>query len=180
MYSDKRRHLHVINAGKYFSSIMVVVSSGVLVSFSSNHVFIAHHTTAMHVAIDAHQLVEWTPAKAHWVFWLVVKTLYCTVWDWTQDWSLFQSRAFDSRPFPIFLRPQRLYDYTFFYYFAIVSNFAMRCSWSIALSVNHVLLPDYWSPLMALVEIVRRSQWLVFRVENRHIELSNNDSDNAD
>eukprot|EP01128_Nolandella_sp_AFSM9_P010882 TRINITY_DN7598_c0_g1_i1.p1 TRINITY_DN7598_c0_g1~~TRINITY_DN7598_c0_g1_i1.p1 ORF type:complete len:522 (+),score=49.47 TRINITY_DN7598_c0_g1_i1:112-1677(+) len=160
---------HIVNSGKYFSALMVVLTS-----------------TANHVAMGSKD-GRWTAYRFAWLAAVVVKTTYCYVWDLTMDWDLLSksstqtdektlllqgARVNSSEPvetFPPLLRHQRMYKYTFFYYFAMVTNFFMRISWTVAIS-NHLDLPKFWKLLMALVEIMRRAQWLTFRFENEHLQ----------
>jgi EXS family len=147
---------HLVNAGKYLSSLAVVVTSALMNGFGSSF---------------------WSIA---WFVCIVVKTLYCYVWDIMMDWDLGHwpaKRADANRRraspatvhrFPPLLRRHRIYPWTWAYYVAIVTNFFMRASWAIAISVQGV--PPNWGMLMALVEIARRAQWLVFRVENEYLQ----------
>eukprot|EP00010_Vexillifera_abyssalis_P008264 CAMPEP_0201545094 /NCGR_PEP_ID=MMETSP0173_2-20130828/1643_1 /ASSEMBLY_ACC=CAM_ASM_000268 /TAXON_ID=218659 /ORGANISM="Vexillifera sp., Strain DIVA3 564/2" /LENGTH=252 /DNA_ID=CAMNT_0047953403 /DNA_START=434 /DNA_END=1192 /DNA_ORIENTATION=- len=117
---------------------------------------------------DFDQADTWGGWHYAWIACLVVKTIYCYVWDITMDWALWRCQK-PGFSFPKGLRQKRLYSWTWVYYFAMVTNFFMRCSWAIAISVNN-LVPPYWSMLMAAVEIFRRAQWLVFRIENESIK----------
>jgi hypothetical protein len=169
--ADERKMEHVVNGGKYLSAIGVVASSAVY---------------------DAHPNSQ--AALYTWVAFLVVKTLYCAAWDVIMDWDLghpqpptsadgtasSSSAAADtpllgSSPdgaaaaFPRGLRPRRLFGNPTVYYVAAVTNLAMRCSWAFGLSV-HIDLPPTWGLFMALVEILRRLQWMVYRVENAHLK----------
>ena len=137
---------NVVNAGKYLSALLVVV------------------TSTLHGDLSAHDPNSWTGWRIAWLVALIVKTAYCYVWDLCMDWDLCKKNA------PSFgLRKTLLYrNHTWVYYLAIFNNFWMRCSWSFALSVNQV--PKNWSLVTAVVEIVRRGQWLVFRLENEHLQ----------
>jgi hypothetical protein len=66
------------------------------------------------------------------------------------------------------LRPRRVFP-KWQYYLLLIFNLAGRCSWSFALSLN--TLPAMWDPLMALVEIVRRSIWFIFRIEKEYFTV---------
>lgn len=100
-----------------------------------------------------------------WSFWLwigclIVKTTYCYVWDLMMDWDFKLSRA-------CFLRPQLIFHgKTWLYKQAIFTNLCGRIAWSFAIS-PHIELGEL-KILLAAVEILRRAQWVVFRVENEH------------
>jgi hypothetical protein len=69
-----------------------------------------------------------------------------------------------STAFPPLLRPTRLYSFTAGYYMILVFDLLARGSWALAISVNG--LPPLWSPLMALVEVIRRGLWMLLRTEH--------------
>lgn len=139
------RSPHLINAAKYFSGIMVIV-------FSSLKTLKSDVT-----GFQPQQVIFF------WIVSLVVKTLFCFIWDILMDWDLGQITAKDS-----LLRPIRIFP-RWTYYVLMVFNALGRCSWSFALSMN--TLPAMWDPLMAVVEVVRRSVWFVFRVENEYLKV---------
>jgi hypothetical protein len=66
------------------------------------------------------------------------------------------------------------------YYIAIVTNFAARWLWTLTVSPESLgiyseLNPLIFATILAAIEIIRRAQWNIFRVENeqinRHPEL---------
>jgi hypothetical protein len=75
--------------------------------------------------------------------------------------------------FPPFLRKKRALSHSWVYYYAIVSNFIMRASWSVALS-PHLKLPTAWNLILSLLEIIRRGQWKIFRLENEYYQMQKN------
>jgi hypothetical protein len=70
--------------------------------------------------------------------------------------------------FPWRLRPRRVFP-TPVYYVAMFVNFWARLSWGLALSVSYTFIPRALNPLLAIVEIFRRMQWMIFRVENAYL-----------
>ena len=148
MYWTTREPAHLLNAGKYMTGIVAV-----LASFVSND--------------------SGTAGVDFWfVFYIVMislKTLYCILWDTYMDFDLGH-RPTTKGEFPFFLRAQRAYSSTGFYYWALISNAIMRCSFAIALTTS---VPYNWGMLMAVVEIFRRAQWILLRVEVKHFELLN-------
>jgi hypothetical protein len=63
-----------------------------------------------------------------------------------------------------------------FYYWAIVSNIVLRCSWALAMSPNNVTSNDIVLFALQMAEIFRRMQWFVIRVE---WEISSNSAANT-
>jgi hypothetical protein len=53
----------------------------------------------------------------------------------------------------------------FFYYWAVLSNVVLRCSWVVALSPNIATSSDIVLFALQMAEIFRRMQWLMLRVE---------------
>jgi len=163
---------HLTNAGKYFSAILVVV------------------TSTVNAVMAGPQATQWQMYSIIWLISLVVKTVYCYVWDIMMDWDLghFENNramatvdplATEFAPssrrinlmvsYPLGLRSQRWFPQNWIYYQAIIGNFFMRCSWAIAIS-PHLSFPPVWNTILALIEIYRRAQWLVFRTENEFFQ----------
>jgi len=138
---------HLVNAGKYFSCLLVVITSAL------NSVY-----------GDEHDYLRWI-----WLATLFLKTFYCYAWDIKMDWDLGKVSP-DGR-FPMFLR-EETYFAPYVYYVVMVTNLIMRFSWATALS-PHLKLPKYIGTLLALVEILRRAQWFVFRTENEFLQVRN-------
>jgi len=207
---------HALNLGKYSSAIFLVISS------------------VLQVTLDDPAGPYWTPLRFHWLLWILVKSVYCSVWDIRMDWGLWRrpkaakpsilnnsvfsfspsrigpSRfTFDHLPsprtsfgsgsfeyakvegantlspisaqspepnvspnFPWRLRAHRKLG-TGFYYFALVSNLLMRFSWSLAITAWS-FYPDFppsWADILAFVEIGRRAQWMIIRIEFEYWNL---------
>ncbi|KAF8306714.1 SPX-domain-containing protein [Clavulina sp. PMI_390] len=143
-YADSGLYTHLINGGKYLSSIMYYV-----------FYFIWRHNGAP---------MQGTPMIL-FVFWGVVMSVYTSGWDLLMDWSLMKPTA----PYR-FLRPELIYTgYVPVYYFAVFSNVFVRFIW-IWFFVN----PDglnigVRSFIFGCLEIARRFQWNFFRLENEHL-----------
>lgn len=143
------------NVGKYFSAIMMVLSSTL-------------HDQQRNLGkgsedddnVGAYTLTFW---YGFWIFWAIVKTVYCYGWDILRDWGLMQDDQY--------LRKRRLYGRKWVYYLAIFTNLCGRISWTLALS-PHVLGDSKWELMFALIEISRRGQWSFFRVEYQVINVN--------
>jgi len=103
-YHDTRLKAHLINGGKYLSNILIQLA-GV---FKTK---MAGDTTLLVFIIIS-----------------IFSTLYSYSWDLYMDWGLLRSREKGK----MFLRPKLFYP-TWFYYYAIISNFIMRMFWIISL-----------------------------------------------
>ena len=97
----------------------------------------------------------WTSA---WICALVVKTIYCYSWDVIQDWGLLRDGGV-------------LRSTTFFsrdlYVAALAFNFVGRIAWSIAISPAFCRADCTLG--LGLLEVIRRSIWLLIRVEWAYI-----------
>lgn len=97
-----------------------------------------------------------------WITSLVIKTIYCTFWDLRIDWGLVQPGASGLRHVLVFASR--------WYYAASVFNLLGRVSWALAISPN--FCNESCTLGLGIVELVRRSQWLVFRVGKPHASPS--------
>ena len=92
--------VHLTNAGKYFSSLCF---QGIALIKAKN---ICDTTYNLYILIG------------------IVATLYGYIWDLYMDWGLLRS----NKPGKKFLRSKILYP-SWFYYYAIISNFILRFFW---------------------------------------------------
>ena len=63
-------------------------------------------------------------------------------------------------------------QYRFFYYFAMLSNFFLRITWVFTISPTSYGIPipsDYFRSIIYALEILRRQQWNLYRLENEHL-----------
>ncbi|OAY79692.1 SPX and EXS domain-containing protein 1 [Ananas comosus] len=109
-----------------------------------------------------------------WLISSVLNSLYSFYWDITRDWDLsILSRVFK------FKNPSLITSYLYgriwIYYWVIGSNLVLRCTWTYKLSAH--LRHNYITvfTIMAL-EIVRRFQWIFFRVENEWNKMTSKQS----
>ena len=176
-YRDTRQASCVWNALKYSSAFPVIVLS-----------YLKYH-----VSHDA-WLGVYRPA---WLMFSLINTAYSYYWDIKHDWdlTLFSDaacgggggggggggeggRSVDGRllperrrqKYPPFLRPTLLYERSEAYYFAIVSNFLLRASWTYKLS-SHLRHNSGTILLVTALEITRRFQWSLFRVEKAYLQI---------
>eukprot|EP00928_Gymnodinium_smaydae_P098490 TRINITY_DN9171_c0_g2_i3.p1 TRINITY_DN9171_c0_g2~~TRINITY_DN9171_c0_g2_i3.p1 ORF type:complete len:483 (+),score=44.17 TRINITY_DN9171_c0_g2_i3:94-1449(+) len=146
-FLDTRALPNVFNCLKYCMSIAVVTLSFVLHSW--------------HIA---------------WVIVSVLSTLYAFCWDMLMDWGLgpgFLRRALHGEELggsaKGILRPTRLYPSTKFYYFALCSNALARFGWALYISPGQEIVSRHFVLLLGCVELLRRVQWALLRVEWEHI-----------
>ena len=130
---------HFVNATKYFASILVILSNYFLGKDPS-----------------------WKSTMVSLYFF---STVYSYLWDLIMDWGMFR----DSR----LLRTKILYPPRY-YYFSCVTNFFLRFAWVLPLFPTS-LWPETFKSIegmtlfLAIVEIYRRAQWSLFRLENENI-----------
>ncbi|CDZ97259.1 Predicted small molecule transporter [Phaffia rhodozyma] len=137
-WRDSGVKIHLINAGKYLSTIVTYVFYYIWRSRGNSI------------------------RDAFFPIWFVVATagsIYTTGWDLLIDWSLL-------RPDRGFLRKDLIYTGAKpGYYIAIITNVIVRFIWIGYIPPGGISL-RLRAPLFYLLEMLRRFQWNFFRVEN--------------
>src|SRR5690606_30630679 len=103
---------------------------------------------------------------AYYVLWflaILVSTGYTYLWDIYKDWGLMEKNRG-------YLRKSLMYPKNS-YYWAMISNLIMRFMWTLTLSEAPlgVNSPYAFATILASVEIFRRAQWNLFRLENEQL-----------
>jgi len=147
-YMDTQDHWHLVNCGKYLSSL--------------SSIFLA--AVGNYVSLDG----TWTPGKVVWLVSLCAATLYCYWWDVCCDWGVISRKGMRKQlGFP---------NAKWFYFFAMATNFIGRLGWAFTIT-PHSVIPglgkDSSKTIAATVEILRRCQWTLLRVEWEYIENPN-------
>eukprot|EP00252_Welwitschia_mirabilis_P017124 TRINITY_DN3800_c0_g1_i1.p1 TRINITY_DN3800_c0_g1~~TRINITY_DN3800_c0_g1_i1.p1 ORF type:complete len:463 (-),score=53.29 TRINITY_DN3800_c0_g1_i1:221-1609(-) len=98
-----------------------------------------------------------------WLLSSLINSCYSFYWDVTRDWDLSVfSKIF--RPRSPQFHPNMLYGRSWVYYWAVGSNLILRCAWTYKLSAH--LRHNHWTVfLITAMEMIRRFQWIFFRVE---------------
>jgi hypothetical protein len=146
-YHDTKNGWHLVNAGKYFSDLMV--------PFTQLWYHNYEYNTAFWIYFGTHFFASF----------------YSYLWDIYMDWGLM--RCF--KPGKYGLREEMNYG-RWFYYYAMVSDFILRFVWIITLfqlgNPNSVFNTfQIMNFIMIFLECFRRAQWSLIRVEN---EQNNN------
>ncbi|PRP79029.1 SPX domain-containing protein [Planoprotostelium fungivorum] len=95
-----------------------------------------------------------------WVICYVISTAYTYTWDVKKDWSLEMKREKWPRS------TTTLYP-KWFYAHAAISNFFLRLAWTLTTSPR--TFENLFAAILASLEIVRRTQWNLIRVENEQL-----------
>lgn len=102
------------------------------------------------------------------VFWMalfVASSLYSFTWDVIMDWGLGQPKY-------AFLGPRLMYPNRFYYYAVIAADIVLRFMWVLTLippqSGAHFEIPQYLTAVAMGLELLRRTLWGFFRLENEH------------
>jgi hypothetical protein len=103
-YHETKLRAHLINGGKYFSSILIQFVAIFNTKYRNDYTF------------SAFILIN------------IIATAYSYYWDLIMDWGLFRTNEKGKK----YLRSKLFYP-TWFYYYAMVSNLIMRCFWIIPL-----------------------------------------------
>ncbi|XP_075484088.1 uncharacterized protein LOC142524164 isoform X1 [Primulina tabacum] len=149
-YKDTREKSSLLNALKYSSAVPVIFLSAL----------------KYHVFPD-----KWTSIyRPLWLVSSVVNSLYSFYWDVTRDWDLSCfTRIFKfSKPHVL---SQLLYGRKWVYLWVLSSNLILRCTWTYKLSAH--LRHNYLTVFtITALEMLRRFQWVFFRVENEWNKMS--------
>eukprot|EP00210_Caulerpa_lentillifera_P006607 g6312.t1 len=136
--------VQLFNALKYFTAFPVVFSSMMKHRVSSND-----------------WIVIWNRV---WILASILNTGYSYYWDLEMDWDIFQQIRNDKRS-STSTRIKPLYSPHWIYSFALMTNLIIRVAWIYKLSL-HLHYIQGIHLLVALLEVYRRSQWILFRFEN--------------
>lgn len=118
-YLDSGKGHHLVNAGKYFSTLTVVTFSA-LASVARDYGEVLGEDNAL------------TAYFTCWVALSLISTVYALYWDLVKDWGLFSSEpGVEHR----FLRRELLYPVKF-YYCAIGLDVVLRFLWTLSVSVG--------------------------------------------
>jgi hypothetical protein len=151
----QRRFPFVVNAGKYALNHVVVL-------------FGVFHGDLFQLRRDGGGKLEW--ASVVFVALFVTATMYSFVWDVAVDWGL-------GRRTHGFLRKRLMYRVRWPYFAAIAVDLALRFVWTLTLvpinaqdgsQANLAQLP-WLKNAVGPIEIVRRSMWLMLRLECEHL-----------
>jgi hypothetical protein len=159
---------HLANALKYASAFPVIILSALQRNLSLNHNNIGLTETSLY---------------RFWLLAVFLNSFYSFYWDVTKDWdlTLFSSLSafIQSSPSnsnsnsntPFGLRPRLCFPSKELYYFVIVTDLLLRCTWSLKLSPHLDHFADFESGifLMEFLEVGRRWMWIFFRVETEWV-----------
>ncbi|KAJ6860111.1 SPX and EXS domain-containing protein 1-like isoform X1 [Populus alba x Populus x berolinensis] len=149
-YKDTKEKTTLFNALKYSTAVPVIFLSAL----------------KYHVLPDS-----WTNFyRPLWLLSGVINSLYSFYWDVTRDWDLSCfTRIFKSNK-PS-LCSYLLHGRKWVYFWVIGSNFILRLAWTYKLSAH--LRHNYLTVFtITALEMIRRFQWVFFRVENEWNKMS--------
>ena len=100
-----------------------------------------------------------------WLEIFVVSSVYSWVWDVKMDWGLGKIEY-------KLLGPRLMFPSTIHYYGVIFADLFLRFMWMQSLvppsSGAHFELPAYLTAINMTLELIRRTLWSFFRLENEH------------
>lgn len=150
-FRDTRRaHPHLVNAGKYFTTYLVVIFK------SLNH------------WAEKDDPLSTSAFFYLWIAAYIISFTYTFLWDVFMDWGLIDPKAPKDSPF---LREEMIYGSKWYYYAAIAEDFVLRLSWVLNVSLGEAwtLDSDLLTCITAPLEVFRRFVWNYFRLENEHV-----------
>ncbi|GJP49633.1 hypothetical protein CLOM_g8819 [Closterium sp. NIES-68] len=143
-YSDTRDKSCLLNALKYSTAFPVIILSA----------------TKYHVPVERWRAVY----RPLWLMASVVNSCYSYYWDISRDWDFgcFSGNCNSRNPL---LRNNLYFPQRWVYYWVMCSNLVLRISWTYKLS-SHLRNNLATTFVVTALEMVRRFQWVFFRVEN--------------
>ena len=130
--------------------------------------FGAFHPLYLFISDDNNQSGKAPTESLYSVFWMglvVVSSLYSYFWDVYMDWGL-------GRPSYFFLGPRLMYPNRFHYYGVMFIDLFLRFMWILSLlppdSGAKFEVPSYLTFVTMSLELIRRTLWGLFRLENEH------------
>ena len=148
---------HLANALKYSSAFPVIIFSALQRNLSMDNDSIGLTQTALYRC---------------WLVAVFTNSFYSFYWDVAKDWDLtLFSASRNSHMHPYGLRQRLYFPSKEVYYFAIVTDLLLRCTWSLKLSPHLDHFADFESGifLMEFLEVGRRWMWIFFRVETEWV-----------
>lgn len=152
-YRDtKHAFPHIVNAGKYAITFLVVLFS------TLNSVYKGHH---------GNEVIQNNVFFYLWIIAAFASTCYTFIWDIKMDWGLFDKNAKENR----FLREEIVYAHKAYYYFAMLQDLVFRFTWTITVTIGEeeVINSEVLKTAVASLEVLRRFIWNFFRLENEHL-----------
>eukprot|EP00850_Spirogloea_muscicola_P015471 SM000118S25614 [mRNA] locus=s118:412109:416562:- [translate_table: standard] len=143
-YSDTKEKNCIYNALKYLSAFPVIFLSAL----------------KYRVPLPHWQSIY----KPLWLTCSILNSCFAYYWDISRDWDLglFNGGCNGKNPL---LRNNLYYGRKWVYYWAMSSNLLLRASWTYKLAAH--LRPNTSTVfIVSAVEMLRRFQWIFFRVEN--------------
>ncbi|VDP22756.1 unnamed protein product [Soboliphyme baturini] len=154
-YSDSKSFFpHLVNAGKYSTTLFVVIFGALNTSHKQNKYHLSSGNT-------------FGPCFFLWIIANVVSFGYTYVWDIKMDWGLLDRNCGNNK----YLREELVYNRKWYYYLAIVIDFFLRITWVLNVSLGDAWLTeaDVLLSVTAPLECFRRFIWNFFRLENEHL-----------
>ncbi|XP_066511059.1 solute carrier family 53 member 1-like [Hoplias malabaricus] len=146
---DSGHTIHLLNAGKYSTVFLMVTFAGLY--------NLARERAALAVEVGVY-LYLWAVATC-------MSVLVTVGWDLRMDWGMLQGNGL--------LREELVYTREVYYYTAMLADVLLRISWAINILLAQMkdsAAAATASAILAPLEVLRRSMWNLFRLENEHLK----------
>ncbi|XP_026858836.2 xenotropic and polytropic retrovirus receptor 1 homolog [Electrophorus electricus] len=139
--------IHLLNAGKYSTVFLMVTFAGLYNT--------ARESAGLATEVSVY-LYLWAMATC-------ISVVVTVSWDLRMDWGLLRGNGL--------LKEQLVYSREVYYYAAMLADVLLRLSWAINILLAQMKDSDAASvsSLLAPLEVLRRSIWNLFRLENEHL-----------
>jgi hypothetical protein len=101
-----------------------------------------------------------------WIVLSIISALYMYFWDIVIEWGFLSNKYL--------LRDPRVFQNTWVYYVAMVTNLGLRYAWTITISPSLFtsnVTKSVITTTTAVLEVFRRTVWNIFKVELDHLRL---------
>ncbi|KAF5904812.1 xenotropic and polytropic retrovirus receptor 1, partial [Clarias magur] len=148
---DTGNTVHLLNAGKYSTVFLMVTFAGLYNTARGKS------DPAMEESMHVYLYL--------WAMSTCISVIVTVSWDLRMDWGLLQGNGL--------LKKDLLYSREVYYYAAMLADVLLRISWAINILLAQMkdsAAAVTASAILAPLEVLRRSIWNVFRLENEHLK----------
>ncbi|XP_053336509.1 xenotropic and polytropic retrovirus receptor 1-like [Clarias gariepinus] len=148
---DSGNTVHLLNAGKYSTVFLMVTFAGLYNTAREKS------DPAMEESMHVYLYL--------WAMSTCISVIVTVSWDLRMDWGLLQGNGL--------LKKELLYSQEVYYYAAMLADVLLRISWAINILLAQMkdsAAAVTASAILAPLEVLRRSIWNFFRLENEHLK----------
>ncbi|KAI5088200.1 xenotropic and polytropic retrovirus receptor 1, partial [Silurus meridionalis] len=151
LFWDSGNTAHLLNAGKYSTVFLMVVFAGLYNAAREKADLAVEEGMNVYLSM--------------WATFTCISVIVTVSWDLRMDWGLLQGNGL--------LKEELLISREVYYYAAMLADVLLRISWAINILLAQMkdsAAAVTASAILAPLEVLRRSIWNFFRLENEHLK----------